>query len=55
MADITKCNNEACSLKKKCYRWTAKASDPWQSYATFIPNYKSGKIDCDNFIKNGEK
>ena len=47
--DITKRNNGSCPLKKKCLRWTAM---PRITYTTFIPNYKSGKIDCDKFINN---
>ena len=35
-ADITKCSNEKCKLKDKCYRYLA-TDDQWQSYALFKP------------------
>jgi hypothetical protein len=35
MADITKCSNDECNIKDKCYRYTAPDNDEWQSYATF--------------------
>lgn len=47
MADITKCLNENCHIKQKCYRWTAP-SDDYQSYADFKPNEDD---TCDNFYE----
>jgi len=35
MADITKCTNDTCPLRKTCYRYTAKSDSEWQSYAKF--------------------
>jgi len=56
MADITKCQDEECSMKKTCYRYTAKASDR-QSY--FIESPRRKKLtgyDCDYYleVKDGE-
>ncbi len=47
MTDITKCLNESCPIKHKCYRWTAPASD-WQSIADFKPNDDG---TCDNLYE----
>ena len=49
MPDITKCNNALCQLKDSCYRYTCKASEFSQSFATFKPD-DEGK--CDFFIDN---
>jgi hypothetical protein len=35
MADISKCNDFLCPSKNKCYRFTAPASEFWQSYTNF--------------------
>ena len=56
MADITKCKDEECSMKKTCYRYTAKASDR-KSY--FIESPRRKKLtgyDCDYYweVKDGE-
>lgn len=45
MTDITKCDNEDCSIKHECYRWTAPASD-YQSYADFEPDEDG---NCEGF------
>jgi len=47
MVDITKCDNEKCTVKGSCYRYTAK-SGAYQSWATFHQGYN--EIPCDNFI-----
>lgn len=44
MPDISKCSNEECKQKDKCYRYTCEA-DEYQTYAEF-----SGKEDCEGFI-----
>lgn len=46
MPDITKCNNEKCSLKEKCWRWISKPSQYGQSYNKFEQDDK-GK--CNYF------
>ena len=48
MPDIAMCKNETCKLKKECYRYMAKPSKYWQSYADIKPNKKG---ECDYFIK----
>jgi len=42
MPDITKCSGEGCSLKKQCYRFTAKESKI-QSYLIEVPFNKKLK------------
>lgn len=49
MTDISKCANEDCPIKHKCYRRTAPASD-WQSYMDFKPNDDG---TCDNLYERG--
>lgn len=51
MADITKCVNETCPLKEKCYRYTA-LSDEYQSVAKFEYQEFQGKVMCDWFWDN---
>ena len=48
MADITKCTNEACIIRKGCYRWTAPADPIWQAYSRFEPSLTP--YDCDYYI-----
>jgi len=46
MPDITMCSGEGCPFKEKCYRFTAKPSEYWQSY--FVdPPIKDDK--CDHY------
>jgi hypothetical protein len=47
MTDITKCENVACPLRKRCYRAQAPSAPLWQPYAMF--HYVDGK--CDNFLE----
>jgi len=35
MADISKCANEDCTLKEKCYRYKVKSDEIWQTYGGF--------------------
>jgi len=49
MADISKCANTMCPLRKKCYRFTAKKG-MFQSYVDF--KYDNG---CVHFWKNNKK
>lgn len=50
MADISKCMGEDCSLKEKCYRYTADDGD-WQSYLSYTP-YEKSKNECELFWEN---
>jgi hypothetical protein len=55
--DITKCLGQIkaidCPYKEKCYRFTAKEDELYQSYFMELP-LKDGK--CDHYWgKNGEK
>jgi len=45
MTDITKCINEKCPIRDKCYRHTAKDGVYEQSYSYF--EYKDD--DCEYF------
>lgn len=46
MADISKCEGTNCPLKEKCYRYTVKDDEYWQSYFTKIPyDIESGECD----------
>lgn len=46
MPDISMCQNEACPLKKNCYRYTARPSSFLQTYGYFKPD-EEGK--CDHY------
>lgn len=49
MADITKCMNKKCKIKKYCYRYTAK-DGYWQSYAEFSKDkIIKDKKECKDF------
>jgi hypothetical protein len=57
MTDICKCKGEIgaiiCPYKEKCYRFTAKEDELYQSYFMELP-LKDGK--CDHYWgKDGEK
>jgi len=44
MPDITMCPGTDCSQKEKCYRFTAKPDEYWQSYFIEAP-IKDGKCE----------
>lgn len=44
MPDITKCNDDSCPKRKKCYRYWSKPSDDRQSY--FMESPRTGD-DCE--------
>ena len=44
MPDITMCLGTNCPHKEKCYRFTAKPSEYWQSYFS-VPPIKDGKCE----------
>jgi hypothetical protein len=52
MADIAKCNDALCPSKEYCYRFTAPASEYWQSYGMF--NRESDADNCEMFWANGK-
>jgi len=45
MTDISKCVNEDCPSKEKCWRYVAPGSE-YQSYANFDPK---GEEKCEYF------
>lgn len=47
MVDICKCNQEDCTLKNSCYRYTSSADPIYQAY--FADVMPGGK-DCEYFI-----
>lgn len=47
MVDISKCANDNCSKKEKCYRYLAPDSLR-QSYCCFKPNKKTNQ--CKHFL-----
>jgi len=53
MADIAKCNDVHCPSKEYCYRFTAPASEVWQSYGIF--NREDDADNCDMFWANGNE
>jgi hypothetical protein len=53
MADISKCGNEDCVMKKNCRRYTVAPKEYNQSYNTFVPKRNSVEnFQCDLFLKN---
>ncbi len=52
MADISKCNNQSCTLRRKCYRFTALSSDFWQSWSSWTPTKDKNKWHCEGFWDN---
>ena len=52
MADITMCRDKACKKHERCYRFTAKASEHWQSF--FVDSPRDGK-ECKYFTDNQDK
>ena len=50
MADITKCEDTLCPSKETCYRYTAPASEHWQSYGKF--NREEDAYNCDMYWDN---
>lgn len=56
MSDITMCMGANCSKKEKCYRYTAKPNEMWQSYFMKLPfEREKGKFKCEYFMKNENK
>jgi len=53
MSDISKCNNQNCTLRKTCYRFTAYANKHWQAYGAF--KQVDGKCDYYWEVKKEKK
>jgi hypothetical protein len=51
MSDIAKCEDFNCPSKEMCYRFTAPASELWQSYGKF--NREEDALNCNMFWDNG--
>lgn len=51
MADITKCLNDGCPVREKCYRFTAQDSER-QAVAMFDFKVVERKVHCDYFWLN---
>jgi hypothetical protein len=51
MADITKCKGIDCPIKESCYRYTANASELWQSWFLDdnVGKYINEKFECDMY------
>lgn len=49
MVDISKCFEEDCKLKDKCYRYTAPPEE-YQSYLIILDHNR-----CEHFIDNGKE
>lgn len=47
MVDICKCNNKACQIKDRCFRYLAKPSE-WQAYGEFSQNDDG---TCEHYIE----
>lgn len=47
MADITKCSDEECHRKEKCYRYKAESSKMTQSW--FVESPRKGR-KCEYFV-----
>ena len=51
MPDISKCNNQICIKRKKCWRFTAPNSEFRQAWGDFEPKRNSEtSFRCDYFI-----
>ena len=50
MSDIAKCEDYKCPSKLMCYRYTAPASEVWQSYGVF--NREQDAVNCDMYWPN---
>jgi len=49
MSDISKCSNNKCPSRNKCYRYTCEPSKYWQAYSDFKPG--KGKKKCEAYWK----
>lgn len=49
MPDISKCVNNLCALRLKCYRYRCVPTPLMQTYADFKPTKTKNKTTCDGF------
>lgn len=49
MPDISKCANNLCPLRLKCYRYRCVPTPIMQTYADFKPTKTKNKTECDAF------
>ncbi len=55
-ADITKCSNENCVMKEKCYRYTVPQKEYNQSFQKFVPKRNSiDNFKCDLLYVRDER
>jgi hypothetical protein len=47
---ISKCSGEGCQRRETCYRYTANADGPWQSYFSAPPGCEDGI--CPDYWEN---
>jgi len=52
MSDITKCLGINCTIKSKCYRYTARAAHYGQSYADMYKEFNANTNTCEYFWDN---
>lgn len=52
MADITKCLNDGCPVRNKCYRFTAPSNEYAQAVSMFDYKVVERKVHCDHFWLN---
>ncbi len=50
MPDISKCNNDLCKIRDKCYRYNAPDSTN-QSYTNFNTGVVEKEEDCEWFMR----
>ena len=51
MSDLTKCVNEYCPKRSRCYRATAAENEHRQSYAMFKFSFdEDGFVGCNSFV-----
>lgn len=63
MPDISKCKNESCPKKERCYRYTVPPSEFRQAYGSFAPDengfclffWPNEAGDKDEEISNNKK
>ncbi len=53
--DITKCSGNDCPIKDKCYRYTCKTDEYWQSFFSDTPfEIIDNKFTCDMFYGDSQ-
>jgi len=52
MPDISMCNGYDCPKRNKCYRFTARPDEYWQSYMNPPGKWIGRQFECEFFIDN---